>query len=83
MKGTQSHDKCDVITVAATSAARGVGELILGKRISLVLSGGNVPGQSFHLADRGWILPRMRADMVLVQGDPTRNILATRNITAV
>lgn len=43
----------------------------------------SVPAQSFHLADRGWIRPGMRADMVLVQGDPTRNILTTRNITAV
>ena len=47
MKGTQSHDKCDVITIAATNAAREVGGLIRGKRISLVRSGGNVDGRIF------------------------------------
>lgn len=51
MRGTQSHDKCDVITIAATSAAREVGGLIRGKRISLVLSGGNVDGRIFSLAN--------------------------------
>jgi imidazolonepropionase-like amidohydrolase len=43
----------------------------------------SVPAQTFHLADRGWIRPGMRADLVLVEGDPTTNILATRNIVAV
>ena len=43
----------------------------------------SVPAQAFHLADRGWIHPGMRADLVLVEGDPTTNILATRNIVAV
>lgn len=47
MKGTQSRDKCEVITTAATSAAREVGGLIRGKSISLVLSGGNVDGRIF------------------------------------
>jgi hypothetical protein len=47
MKGTQLRDKCDVITIAATSAAREVGGLIRGKSISLVLSGGNVDGRIF------------------------------------
>ena len=43
----------------------------------------SVPAQAFHLSDRGWIRPGMRADLVLVEGDPTTNILATRNIVAV
>ena len=43
----------------------------------------SVPAQTFHLEDRGWIRPGMRADLVLVEGDPTTNILATRNIVAV
>src|SRR5207249_9878308 len=42
----------------------------------------SVPAQAFHLSDRGWIRPGMRADLVLVEGDPTTNILATRNIVA-
>jgi hypothetical protein len=47
MKGTQSRDKCDVITIEAKSAAREVGGIIRGKRISLVLSGSNVDGRIF------------------------------------
>jgi imidazolonepropionase-like amidohydrolase len=43
----------------------------------------SVPTRSFHLNDRGWIRPGMRADLVLVEGDPTTDILATRNIVAV
>jgi imidazolonepropionase-like amidohydrolase len=43
----------------------------------------SVPARTFRLSDRGQIKPGMRADLVLVQGDPTRNILDTRNIIAV
>ncbi len=43
----------------------------------------SAPAACFHLADRGWIRPGMRADMVLVDGDPTSDIQATRNIVAV
>jgi imidazolonepropionase-like amidohydrolase len=35
---------------------------------------------AFGLADRGRILPGLRADLVLVDGDPTEEILATRAI---
>src|SRR2546421_446027 len=37
----------------------------------------------FHITYRGLIRPGMRADLVLVDGDPTQDILATRNIVAV
>ena len=43
----------------------------------------SVPAQTLHLEDRGWIRPGMRADLVLEEGDPTTNILATRDIVAV
>ncbi len=43
----------------------------------------SVPARAFRLADRGRIRPGLRADMLLVQGDPTVDILATRNIVAV
>ena len=43
----------------------------------------SAPARAFRLDDRGSIRPGMRADLVLVQGDPTTNILATRNIVAV
>jgi imidazolonepropionase-like amidohydrolase len=38
---------------------------------------------AFRLVDRGRIRPGLRADLVLVEGDPSRDILATRNIVAV
>jgi imidazolonepropionase-like amidohydrolase len=37
----------------------------------------------FHLTDRGKIAPGLRADLLLVEGDPTRDIRATRNIVAI
>lgn len=41
------------------------------------------PARAFHLDDRGRIAPGMRADLLLVDGDPTTNVLDTRNIVAV
>lgn len=43
----------------------------------------SAPAHAFHFTDRGFIRPGMRADLLLVEGDPTGNILATRNIAAV
>jgi imidazolonepropionase-like amidohydrolase len=43
----------------------------------------SAPARAFRLADRGLIRPGMRADLILVEGDPTQDILATRNIVAV
>ncbi|HLK59493.1 MAG TPA: amidohydrolase family protein [Chthonomonadaceae bacterium] len=43
----------------------------------------SVPARVFHLGDRGRIAPGLRADLLLVQGDPTRNILDTRRIVAI
>ena len=37
----------------------------------------------FRLEDRGRIQPGLAADLVLVEGDPTKDIKATRNIVAV
>ena len=39
-----------------------------------------LPAKIFGLKDRGRIAVGMRADLVLVNGDPTRNIADTRNI---
>ena len=43
----------------------------------------SVPAQHFGLADRGRIAPGLRADLVLLDGDPTRDITATRSIVDV
>jgi len=38
------------------------------------------PARQFELADRGRIAPGLRADLILVAGDPTADILAIRAI---
>jgi imidazolonepropionase-like amidohydrolase len=43
----------------------------------------SAPAVAFGLSDRGRIAPGMRADVVLVEGDPTENILSTRAIVRV
>lgn len=43
----------------------------------------SVPARIFRLNDRGSIRAGLRADLVLVDGDPTRDILATRRIVGV
>lgn len=43
----------------------------------------SVPAKAFSLADRGRIAPGLRADLVLVAGDPTTDITATRNIVRI
>jgi len=43
----------------------------------------SVPAAAFHLNDRGVIAPGMRADLLLVKGDPTTDVLATRDIISV
>jgi imidazolonepropionase-like amidohydrolase len=43
----------------------------------------SVPAATFHLDDRGVIAPGKRADLLLVKGDPTQDILATRDIVSV
>ena len=42
-----------------------------------------LPAERFGLADRGRIAPGLRADLVLVSGDPEKDIRATRAIEAI
>ena len=46
-------------------------------------AGTSVPAKQFHIPDRGRIVPGFRADLVLLNGDPTKDITATRDIAAV
>jgi imidazolonepropionase-like amidohydrolase len=43
----------------------------------------SVPARTFSLTDRGRIATGLRGDLVLVNGDPTTDILATRDIAGV
>lgn len=43
----------------------------------------SLPAAAFALRDRGRIAPGLRADLVLVDGDPTHDVLATRAIVAI
>jgi len=43
----------------------------------------SVPASCFGLSDRGRISPGLRADLLLVDGDPTADITATRDIRAI
>ena len=43
----------------------------------------STPAAAFHLDDRGLIAPGKRADLLLVKGDPTHDITATRDIVSV
>ena len=43
----------------------------------------SLPAKHFHLDDRGRIAPGLRADLLLVNGDPTADITASRDIAAV
>jgi imidazolonepropionase-like amidohydrolase len=43
----------------------------------------SVPARIFGLADRGRVAPGLRADLLLVDGDPCADITATREIVAI
>jgi imidazolonepropionase-like amidohydrolase len=43
----------------------------------------SVPARIFGLKDRGRIEPKLRADLVLVKGDPTTDVTATRDLQRV
>jgi imidazolonepropionase-like amidohydrolase len=43
----------------------------------------SVPARAFRLSDRGRIATGLRADLILVNGDPTTDITATRGIHAI
>ncbi|MFL5620587.1 MAG: amidohydrolase family protein [Gemmatimonadaceae bacterium] len=61
-------------------------ELLVGAGLTPVqalTAATSAAARAFRLADRGRVVRGMRADLVLVEGDPTRDILATRRIVGV
>lgn len=51
--------------------------------VEALASATSVPARCFSLSDRGRVAPGLRADLVLVRGDPTVDIFAARDIAAV
>lgn len=51
--------------------------------LEALIAATSAPAGAFRLNDRGSIAPGMRADLLLVEGDPTENITDTRNIVQV
>ncbi|MEU6955050.1 amidohydrolase family protein [Streptomyces sp. NPDC045714] len=51
--------------------------------LEALAAGTGVTARCFGLADRGRIAPGLRADLVLVDGDPTRDIVASRSVVDV
>ncbi|HKR63953.1 MAG TPA: CIA30 family protein [Thermoanaerobaculia bacterium] len=61
-------------------------ELLVGAGLTPVqalAAATSVPSKAFHIADRGRIAKDLRADLVLVDGDPTKDITMTRAIEGV
>jgi imidazolonepropionase-like amidohydrolase len=79
--------------LAGTDAIEAIGAL-LHVELQLMVQAGippaealadatSVPARIFHLKDRGRIAPGLRADLLLVRGDPTTDIRQTRDIVTV
>jgi imidazolonepropionase-like amidohydrolase len=69
--GTSMHHELELLVDAGMSA------------VDALRSATIVAARQFGLTDRGVIAPGRRADLVLVDGDPTVDISATRNIRGV
>jgi imidazolonepropionase-like amidohydrolase len=51
--------------------------------VQALVAATSAPASAFRFSDRGFVRPGMRADLVLVNGDPTEDIRDTRNIVSV
>ncbi|HZC45871.1 MAG TPA: amidohydrolase family protein, partial [Candidatus Acidoferrum sp.] len=88
-------DRAGVPILVATDAASGAGAgSLMHAELETVVKAGlspvealtdatSVPAKIFSLNDRGRIAPGLRADLLLVHGDPTVDIRATRDIVAI
>ncbi len=78
----------DVPNPGTSQGATIHGELAQFVRIGLtpmeaLVAATSAPAKAFHLDDRGRIAVGQRADLLLVNGDPTTDIYATRDIVSV
>ena len=55
----------------------------LGSATAALTAATSAPARRFGLTDRGRVAPGLRADLVLVNGDPTTRVEDTRRIVAV
>ena len=91
--GVRSLTRSGATLLAGTDPPNGtvVHGASLHRELELLVESGLTPVQAltaatkstadiFHLNDRGRIVPGRRADLLLVRGDPTRDITATRDI---
>ena len=69
--GAALHDELELLTEAGLST------------VDALRAATELPAKHFRLPDRGAIRPGLRADLVLVDGDPVADIRATRAITRV
>lgn len=69
--GASLHEELSLLVAAGLSPSQAL------------VAATSTPAARFGLTDRGRILPGLRADLVLVAGDPTRDINATRWIAGI
>jgi imidazolonepropionase-like amidohydrolase len=68
------------------ASAHGELELLVGAGLTPVqalTAATSAAAKAFRLSDRGRVERGRRGDLVLVEGDPTRDVLATRRIVGV
>lgn len=90
--------EADVLLLAGSDAFTGNPRIVHGaslhRMLELFVAAGLSPKEAlktatanvadaFDLSDRGRIKPGLRADLVLMRGDPTENILATRDLVKI
>jgi imidazolonepropionase-like amidohydrolase len=69
--GASLHDELDLLVEAGLTP------------VEALRSATKLPAEYFGLADRGIIAPGRRADLILVNGDPTQDVAATHAIQGV
>jgi imidazolonepropionase-like amidohydrolase len=69
--GESLHQELELLVAAGLTA------------VEALLAATARPARYFGLADRGAVEPGMRADLILVEGDPIRDIRATRAISRI